>query len=443
MVIKRLFLICIGIACLHIANAEKVLNIQHWKTEKGVPVYFVEAPDLPMLDVIVGFDAGSSRDGKLNGIARLTNSLLDQGTNKLSADQIATNFDEVGAQYSSTAFRDIALVELRALTKPSYLIPALATFQAVLSHPSFNQHAFDRERDSQLASIAYKKQNPNSLASDALFSALYKDHPYGHPITGRASTLRKIQVYDVEQFYKKYYNTSNMLIVMVGAIDKSHAKRIADQLSGNLNQGKKPQALPHASNHQQTNQHIKLPVAQTTLLLGQVAIDRLDPDYFALMVANYSLGSGAFVSRLYQQVREKRGLSYNIYSHFIPMRARGPFIVSFATRQAQANQALAVAQDVVRKFVQNGPTPGEIEAAKKNIIGGFTLNLDSNNAIANAVLSYAFFHLPENYFDTYQQRINAVSAVQIKQALKKLNPEQMSIISVGNLKLVKRDHAQA
>lgn len=443
MAVNRILIFMLLLFALHSANAKKVLDIKHWRTKKNVPVYFVKAPDLPMLDIIVAFDAGSSRDGKTPGLARLTNSLLDQGTNKLSADQIAANFDDVGARFSNATYRDIALLELRSLSYPDYLIPALATFQAVLGNPSFNQHAFDRERDSQLANIAYKKQKPSYLASDALFKALYQKHPYGHPIVGYPQSLRDIKTYDVENFYKRYYVAENMLIVLVGAIDENKAKSIADQLSQSIHRGKAAQSLPPAMPTQKIQNHIKLPVAQTTLLLGQVAIDRHDPDFFPLTVANYSLGSGVFVSRLYQQVREQRGLSYSIYSHFIPMRAKGPFVVSFATRTAQANQALSVTQDIIKNFILEGPSAKELAAAKKNIIGGYSLNLDSNTSIANAVLNYAYFNLPPDYFDTYQEKVEAVTLEQIKHALKhKLNTEKMSVISVGQLKLAKGKHAK-
>jgi zinc protease len=430
---KRILTTLLLLAAVPAVTASPVLALKHWQTQQGVPVYYVNTPDLPMLDITVAFDAGSARDQRKLGIAQLSNALLDQGTHHLSANQIASNFAAVGAQYSNAAYRDLATVSLRSLTDPNYLQPALDTFKAVLSQPSISTAAFSRLRNAQLAELAYQQQNPAFLAREALFATLYPHHPYGHATAGTTATLSKLNTADVVAFYRHHYTTKAMSIILVGAINAAQAHTIASRLSHAMRKGQGLKSLPNAIPAPPQHKHIQLPVTQTTVRLGQLGIDRLDANYFPLLVANYALGGGTFVSRLYQHVREKRGLSYSIYSQFIPMRRTGPFIVTFATRTNKAKQALHLTKTVIDTFLASGPSAAEVTAAKQNLVGGFPLRLDSNHAIASALLTIAYTHLPLDYFDTYIQKLNAVTPDQAHQAMQTtLKGSVMSVINVGS-----------
>jgi zinc protease len=165
--------------------------------------------------------------------------------------------------------------------------------------------------------------------------------------------------------------------------------------------------------------HESFPSEQTHLLLGQPGLSRDDPDYFPLYVGNHILGGNGLISRLAQNIREDQGLAYSVYSYFIPMHQRGPYIVGLQTRNAQASRAQKLALDTLRDFIEQGPTDDELRAAKNNITGGFPLRIDSNDKIADNLLSMAFYDLPLDYLDTFSGKVAAVTAGQIRDAFQR------------------------
>jgi zinc protease len=181
---------------------------------------------------------------------------------------------------------------------------------------------------------------------------------------------------------------------------------------------------------------VELPIAfdaaQSHLLVGQPGIARSDPDYFAIVVGSYILGGGGLVSRLSTEVREKRGLSYSVYSYFSPGRHQGAFTLGLQTRPDQAAQALAVVRDVVRRFVNDGPTAAELTAARANLVGGFALRIDSNRKLLDNLANIAWYDLPLDYLDTWTARVTAVTAAHIQAAFQRvLDPERMVAVVAG------------
>lgn len=430
---KYIVIVCLCLTQIGWASENTVLNIQHWKTTKGTRVYFVKAPQVPILDIQLVFAAGAARDGKKEGIAALTNALLNQGTETLSADDIATQFDAIGAKYNAVVARDMAVVSLRTLSESQFLKPALTTFQRVLVTPSFPENAFDREKKSQLIALAQQQEQPRTLASLAFYKTIYSSHPYGHPVLGSIGSVKKLQREDVLSFYQRYYVAKNAIIAIVGAVTTEQAKKIAENITKGLSSGRSAKTLPAPKNlKKKIQKHIQYPATRTNIRLGQIGITYSESDYFPLIVGNYTLGGGMLVSRLENEVREKRGLSYSVYSMFFPMAVKGPFLISLGTRGNQTQRALRITQQTLQKFIKEGPTPEEVDAAKKNITGGFPLRLESNRAIMNMLLRIGFYKLPLNYLDTYIDKVNAVTPKQIQKAFQKhLNPNKMAIITVG------------
>ena len=176
------------------------------------------------------------------------------------------------------------------------------------------------------------------------------------------------------------------------------------------------------------------PSTQTTILVGQIGETRTDPDYFPLYVGNHILGGSGFGSRIVDEIREKRGLAYSSYSYFYPMEARGPFIMGLQTKNNQAKQALALLKKTVDNFIAKGPTPKEIDNAKKNITGGFPLRLDSNKEITEYVSMIGFYDLPLDYLKTFNAKVESVTRAQIMDAFKRrVHPDKMITVMVGNL----------
>ncbi len=408
-------------------------DIESWQTDNGGRVYYVYTPELPMVDIQVIFDAGAARDATKSGLALLTNAMLNEGAAGMTADQIAAAFDDVGAQFGNTSQRDMAVLSMRSLTADNALKPALAVFGKVLAQPDFPPTSFQRIQKQILLSLQAENQSPGAIASRRFYHELYAKHPYGMMPSGQVDTVSAITVDDLKRFYKRYYVAKNAVVVIVGALDKSQASDVAQALLSHLPEGSKAAALPKVVPLQAAQTiNIDYPSTQTHIVMGQPGMSRQDDDYFALYIGNHILGGSSLVSQLSNEVREKRGLSYSVYSYFRPMRELGPFQLGLQTRNDQAQQALEVMQNTLKSFIKNGPTDDELLAAKQNITGGFALRVDSNSKIADYLAMIGFYGLPLDYLDNFIDKVNTVTKQQIKDAFsRRVNPDKMVTILVG------------
>lgn len=408
-------------------------TIQHWITVNGSRVVFVEAHELPIVDVRIVFDAGAARDGGHPGLARLTNALLEEGAGSYTADDIAEGFSELGAEVGADSLRDMAFVSLRSLSDEDKLGRAVELLATMVAEPSFPPSAVERVRVQMRAGLRAIEQSPGRLAERAFYSALYADHPYASPPDGSERSLTAITREDVRQFHARYYVAANAVIAIVGDLSRPQAERLAAQLDTGLKSGAPAPALPEVEAlGGPVTSRVNYPSAQVHLRMGQPGMSRLDPDYFPLFVGNHVLGGSGLVSLLSEEIREKRGFSYSVYSYFSPMRAEGPFIVGLQTESRQASSALDVARGVIAEYIEHGPTEEELDAAKSNITGGFALRLDSNKKILSNVASIGFYGLPLDYLDTYKARVEAVTPAQVRDAFRRhLQPERMVTVLVG------------
>jgi zinc protease len=262
---------------------------------------------------------------------------------------------------------------------------------------------------------------------------MYRDHPYAHPASGTQKSIAGLTRSDLKRFHKQYYVASNALVVIVGDVSRDQAESIANGLLAGLQQGKKPVPIPNVV-EQQTGETIRkiFPSQQTHVLAGMPVVARHDPDYFTLYVGNHILGGGTLVSRISQEVREKRGLAYSAYSHFSPSKRKGPFTMGLQTKNDQADEALTVLNTTLQEFRQNGPTEEELESAKKNITGGFVLRIDSNSNLARYIAMIAYHGLNLDYLDVFNSKIEAVSTEMIKDAFqRRLDPAKFTTVLVG------------
>ncbi len=408
-------------------------EIQHWSTDNGARVYYVNAPELPMVDIRVVFDAGSARDGDKPGLAALSHALLDQGAGGRDADTIAETLGGLGAQLSGDSLRDMAYLQLRSLDDEALLEPALATFIDIIARPDYPEKAVERERGRTLTGLRYQEQSPGDIASRAFYRALYGEHPYAHPSDGTQESVAAIGRDDLIAYHRRYYAAANAVIAIVGSPDRAEAESIAARIARALPEGEAapapPAVMPLADGLERSIVH---PSSQTHLLVGQPGMRRGDPDYFPLYVGNHILGGGGLVSRIIEEIREKRGLSYSAYSYFAPMRVEGPFTLGLQTQNAKADEALAVLRATLAHFVEEGPTAAELEAAKRNITGGFPLKVDSNRDIIDYIALIGFYGLPMDHLARFNERIEAVTLEQIRDAFqRRIHPQRMVVVRVG------------
>jgi zinc protease len=413
--------------------AAAVPEIQHWRTANGVPVYFIPARELPIVDAQVLFSAGSVRDDGKPGLAKLTNALLEEGAGDWSADDIADRLDRVGARFSASSRRDSAVLSLRSLADPRYLQPAVETVARLLKEPTFAPDAVERVRQQMLTALQERAQSPGAIAQDAFFKALYGNHPYATPPEGTTANLNALTRVDIQDFHRRHYTAANAVVALVGDLDRPAAESLANALVGHLPKGE-PIPPPPPVSPVSARQTIRIPhpSSQSHILIGQVGVSRADPDYYALYLGNHVLGGNGLVSQLSQEIREKRGLAYGAYSAFSPMRQAGPFLMNLQTRNDQVDTALEVAQTTLREFTAKGPESQVLEEARQNITGGFALDIAGNSKLANYLGLIAFYGLPLDYLQNFIGVMNNISLDQVKSTWQRhIQPDQLMTVIVG------------
>lgn len=436
-VMKKLrFVVLLFLGAVFCAPAMAALQIQSWTLSNGARVFFVANHTIPMLDVSIQFDAGQRRDpaGKA-GLAELTVASLTRGVAggngpALNEAQILDGFADVAAERGGSAGEDRAGVSLRTLSSQAERQAGIALLARTLAHPSFPQAGLDRDKSLTISGIREELTKPEVIAEKAFMQALYGSHPYA--IDATEASVQSITRDDVVAFHRAHYVANRAVIAMIGDVTRAEAEQIAQDLTADLPQGAPLPVLPEVAAAKGGEVRIAHPASQSHILIGAPALKRGDPDFFALTVGNYILGGGGFVSRLTNEVREKRGLVYSVYSGFSPLAQPGPFQIGLQTKKEQTNQALDVVRQTLQKFVKDGPTAAEIKAAKDNLVGGFPLRIDNNRKILENLSVIGYYGLPLDYLDRWSARVREVSVEQVREAFRRhIQPASMFTVIVG------------
>ncbi len=418
---------------IHAQWALAFLPIQQWQTANGVQVYFVENHDLPILDLSISFPAGSSTDtAETSGRARLVQRLMSMGAGGMSEDRIAETLADVGAELGGIFDLDRAGLSLRTLSHQHERTQALDVLAHIIQHPEFREEVMERERARLVAALKEADTKPEVIAERTLMKLLYGTHPYGLRESGEPDTLVLLQRRDLVDFYRARYTSGSAVIAMIGDIKRDEAIRIAEALTQKLPAGEPAKTLPAVEKPVPATRKIAHPATQSHIQIAYPGLSRKDPDYFPLLVGNYILGGGGFVSRLMEEIRQTRGLAYSVYSAFAPFQEKGPFEISLQTKKEQAEQALQLTQKILRDFVKQGPTSEELKAARQNIVGGFPLRIDSNRKILGYLGVIGFYDLPLTYLEDYVKAVEKVTVTQIKDAFRRrIDPAGMVTVVVG------------
>lgn len=428
-------------------SAQAALPIQQWQARSGAKVLFVESHAIPMLDLNIDFDAGSRYDppGK-TGLASFTENMLGRGVlqpgsaDQLQYDeaQLADQWADTGAQQAGAASLDRTSITLRTLTSTPEKQSAISLLTGLISRPAFSESIFQRELQRSIRSLKESESKPETIAQRAFSRAVYGSHPYGAILT--QDTLAALQLNDVRAFYQAHYGANKAVVTLIGDISRQEAEQIAEQLTGDLPKPNQDvqnsniiNGVPKVANlTEASEQRIVHPSSQAHVLIGQPGMARGNPDYFPLLVGNYILGGGGFVSRLTQEVREQRGLTYSVYSYFSPLAEPGPFTIGLQTRKDQADQALQVVRQTLNEFIAKGPTEAELKAAKQNLVGGFALRIDNNRKLLDNLSAIGYYSLPLDYLDTWTSKVEAVKVPDIRAAFQRtLDPAKMATVIVG------------
>jgi len=391
------------------------VRIQHWTAPSGAKVYFVETRAVPILDVQIDFAGGGVFvPAAKSGLAGLTRSMLEAGAADLDEEKIAGRLVDIGAHLGGGVDSDRASVSLRTLSEKLERDAAIDLMRTVLSTPTFPQAVLDREKGRSIASIREAETRPDAIAAKRFAAAIYPGHPYGRSPT--AETVGAITRDDVVEFYRRYYGAQGAVVSIIGDVSRAEAEAIAQRLTDALPPGGGNLVPPEVTKPARATIRIDHPAAQSHVHVGLPAIRRTDPDYFPLLVGNYTLGGGGFVSRLMNEVREKRGYAYSVYSYFAPRKLEGPFEIGLQTKREQVGDALKVVDEVLAGYIAGGPTAKELAAAKKNLVDGFALRMDSNAKLLGYLSTIGFYGLPLTYLDDFPARVKAVTTEQVKAA---------------------------
>lgn len=428
-------------SCLFICGvAGATIPIAHWTQPSGAQVFLVESPSIPMVDVRIEIDAGARRDpvGKA-GLASLMAAALADGVRAtprepaLDENGLGTAWADLGASFSASAGADQLSFSLRTLTYPDLLPKAVALAARELTQPAFPAATWRRDRPKWIAALREANTRPATLVARAFAEAVYAGHPYGAEMT--ESTLMRIGVQDMAALHARVVRPCYARVTVVGALNRAQTDALVTQLFADVPNKACPALAPVPevqALQKPVRKEIAFASAQAHVLVGQPGYARRDPDHLALMVGNHILGGGGFTSRLTDEVREKRGLSYSVDSHFAPGLHAGAFTISLQTRPDQAAQALQLAHEVLERFVADGPTEAELQAAKDNLIGGFPLLLDGNLKLLDNVANMAWHDLPLDYLDTWTQHVQQLTAADIRAAFaRKLQPQRMVTVVLG------------
>ena len=353
----------------------------------------------------------------------------------LDDNQLSEAWADLGASLSAGAGADRMSFSFRSLTYPDLLGKAVDLAARQIGQPAWPNAIWLRERERLNAGIKEANTRPATLAARAFDQAVYGTHPYGFETT--ETSLAAINVADMQAAYSALVLPCRAKVSIVGAVTKPQADSIVTNLLKGLSKSECPLLKPIAEVEplpQAQDKRIAFESAQAHVLIGQPGYKRDDPDFFALLVGNQILGGGGFTSRLTNEVREKRGLTYSVYSGFQPGSHAGAFTLGLQTRPDQAAQAVQVSKEVLTKFIAEGPTELELQAAKDNLIGGFALRIDSNRKLLDFVSNVAWNKLPLTYMDTWTQQIEKITTTQIKAAFqRKLQPERMVTVVLGGV----------
>ncbi len=412
-------------------QAEARVKIDHWVAQSGARVYFVESHALPIVDIAVEFAAGSAYDPREKaGLARLTLAMLKAGSSRYSESEASRRIADAGAELRENFDVDRAGFALRSLSSESERKAATETLADMLQSPRIPAEAFEREKARAVANALEAETQPDRVAERRLYALMYPQHPYG--LRASPASLAAISREDVERHYRTRYGSALAVVTLVGDLSHDAARTLAEELTSRLARGESDSLAPVAPSPPTETLRVAHPSAQSHILLGVAALPYGDPDYFPLLVGNHVLGGSGLVSRIFREVREKRGYAYSAYSYFRPYRRAGPFLVGLQTRRDQAREALELARTVVAEFVARGPTEAELTAAKKNLVGGFPLRIDTNRKVLEQLASIGFYGLPLDWLDEYPNRVQGVTLAQVRGAFaRRVDPGKLSIVVVG------------
>jgi zinc protease len=407
------------------------LDIQTWQTSQDVKVMFVATPELPMMDIEVVFDAGSVRDGTQPGLANFTGNMIGLATSQRNEQAIADGFNDLGAVFNASVNRDMTSFSLRTLTREPLLNAALDLFAEVITDAEFPADIMQRDRVRLLQAIQQADEVAGQYAGKVFWERLYQGHPYAQDVAGQLAVIEQLTPMDLDAFYRQYYVAQNAQISIVGDLSQAQAQAIAHAISERLATGVKATAIPAPQPVTPGLEVVEFTANQTQYFAGQLGVERGHPDHYALFLGNHLLGGSGFASLLVEEVREKRGLVYSVFSFFAPLREAGPWMIGLSTANNQAETADQVVKETLLGFLEDFDD-AKFADIKQNLLGGWPMRFDTNSKILGYLTMIGFYDLPLDYLEAFPAAIAELEKADVLAAWRRhIHPDKLFTLMVG------------
>ena len=417
---------------LVIAVPAKAIEIKEVVSPKGIKAWLVEDHANPIVTLHFVFRGGIALDpaGK-EGLANLVASTLDEGGGNLTSQKFQRKLEDKAISLGFDASRDGFSGSLRTLTRNQDT--AFDLMRLAVTKPRFDSEAVERIRNQIMAGIRRNSENPQRIAAHNFYLKMFPNHPYGRPSDGSLESIRVINLVDLKLFVSQRLALDNLIISAVGDIAPGKLKTVLDQIFGVLPPKASPwkitEITPQSAN---STVVIEKSIPQSVILFGQAGIKRNHPDFYAAYVMNYVLGGGGFESRLYEEIREKRGLAYSAYSYLYPLDHAGLIIGGTSTANARVNETLSVLKNEWRRMSQKGLTPEELKDAKTYLTGSYALRFSSSQRIARMMTGIQLEKLGIDYIEKRNGYIQSVTLAHTNRvAAKLLDPNNLTTVIVG------------
>jgi zinc protease len=402
-------------------NEAQAMKVQEVKSPGGISAWLVESHTVPLIAMRFAFDGGgSSQDPEgREGVANFLASMLDEGAGDLLAKPFQERMEELAMRMSFDDGRDAFYGSFETLTENRD--EAAKLLALAVTRPRFDTEAVERMRKQHLAGLAYAARDPQRVASEQWMATVFAGHPYGRPANGTPKTVADTGSADLAAYHKRVFAKDNLRVVVVGDIDPAALGKLLDDVFGALPAKASLSAV--ANTEVKAREKLKIVdmnVPQSVARFGLPAMARSDKDFMAAFVLNSMLGGSAFTSRLYKEVREKRGLAYGVDTSIVPMRHASMFFGGVATKNEEVGQSLEVIRAEIKRIASDGPTEKELTDIKAYLTGSFALRFDTSANIANQLLWMMIEGLGHGYVETRNAQIEAVTIDDVRRAAKRL-----------------------
>lgn len=420
----------VGASLFFLPEQAQAMKIQEITSPGGIKAWLVHEKSVPIISMNFGFKGGASQDpADRVGLSYFVSGMLDEGAGDLTSVQFHERMEELAIKISFDTTRDVFSGNMRTLSENK--ADAFEMLRLALTEPRFDDDAVERIKSQILAGLKFDENDPSKVAAKAWFKTAFKDHPYGRPTKGTTTSVQAISGQDLKGYVSRVIAKDTLSIAVVGDIGAEELGALLDKTFGSLPEKADLSAVPEAEAPKgPVVEIVPMDVPQSVAEFGMAGLKRHDPDFIPAYVLNYIIGGGGFSSRLTEEVREKRGLAYSVYSYLYPFDHGAAYIGNVATQNKDMGQSLEVIQSVLDDIVANGPTADELKNAKQYLTGSYPLRFDTSSKISSQLLWIQIEGLGVSYIDERNAMIEAVSAEDLKRVAQRLIESNGLIVTI-------------